>query len=162
MRALIVVESYWGNTATLARAVADALSAGGNEVDAVSAADAPLAVGAEVGLVLVGAPTHNMSLPSPSSRQIAAGRGVPAAGPGVREWIDRVELEGTPRILAFDTHVSPFSGSAARTIVKLLRKRRIRSEVGQAFIVAGETPTLRDGELDRASAWGRQLATEFR
>lgn len=161
MNALLVVESYWGNTAALATAVADALGAAGHAATVVPAAQAPQVVGAEVGLVLIGAPTHDMSLPNPASRRIAAGRGVAVAESGVREWLDRVEVRGTPRVLAFDTHVTGFSGSAARAIVKLLRKRRVRSEVGEQFIVAGETPALRDGELERASAWGRQLADEL-
>ncbi len=124
----------------------------------VSAQDAPEVVPATVALLLIGAPTHNMGLPGPSTRRIAATRGAPATGPGVAEWIDQVRLNGTPQILAFDTHVSGFSGSAAKAIRRRLRTRRIDARVGTGFLVAGEPPTLRPGETERATAWGAQLA----
>lgn len=88
----------------------------------------------------------------------AATRVAPATGPGVAEWIDQVRLDGTPQILAFDTHVSGSSGSAAKAIRRRLRTRRIDARVGTGFLVAGEPPTLRPGETERATAWGAQLA----
>ncbi len=156
-RALIVTESYWGNTAAVAEAVADGLRKAGTDTTVVAAADAPPVIGADITLVLIGAPTHNMSLPNPASRRIAASRGVDADHTGVQEWIGQLRVDGTPAIYAFDTHTSRFSGSAARAIIKLLRRRRISAEIGERFLVAGEPPALLDGELQRAARWADQL-----
>ncbi len=157
-RALVVVESYWGNTAAVANTAADGLRNAAVETTVVAAADAPPAIGAETTLLLIGAPTHNMSLPNPASRRIAASRGVEAGRSGVLEWLGELRLEGDPAIYAFDTHTSRFSGSAARTIVKLLGRRRISAEVGERFVVAGEPPALASGELQRAANWADQLS----
>lgn len=155
---LVVVESYWGNTDAVARAVVDGLRSAGADAEIVGAAVAPVVIGAGAGLVLIGAPTHNMALPSPSSRRIAAQRGVPADRTGVREWIQSVRFEGTPLVLTFDTHVARFSGSAARDAAK--RLRRIQARVGERFVIAGEPPVLVEGELERARAWGARLVGE--
>lgn len=158
VRALIVTESYWGNTAAVSRALADGLGDTGVDTTLISAGDAPEAIDGEIALLLIGAPTHNMALPNPGSRRIAASRGVPAGGTGVREWIEGLRIEGDPAIFAFDTYTSRFSGSAARTIIKLLHRRRIDAELGERFLVTGEPPVLVDGGLQRASAWAAELA----
>lgn len=157
-RALVVTESYWGNTAAIADVVADGLRNATIDTTVVAAADAPQVIGADVTLLLIGAPTHNMTLPNPASRRIAASRGVEAGRTGVQEWIGHLRLDGNPAIYAFDTHTSKFSGSAARAITKLLRRRRIGAELGECFLVAGEPPALVDGELQRAASWATQLA----
>ncbi|MDQ7993242.1 MAG: flavodoxin domain-containing protein [Propionicimonas sp.] len=156
--ALIVVESYWGNTAAIAAAVADGLRQAGVEPTLVDAADAPVSIGPETGLLLIGAPTHNMALPGPSSRRTAATRGAPADGPGVREWLERLRFEAAAVVYAFDTHTSKYSGSAAEDAVRRLRRSPARAQVGERFQIAGDPPVLREGELARAAAWGRQLA----
>ncbi|MFT4108896.1 flavodoxin family protein [Propionicimonas sp.] len=159
--ALVVVESYWGNTAAVASAVADGLRAGGVEVTVAGAADAPARVDPGIRLVLVGAPTHNMRLPSTPTRRQAAQRGAAVAAAGVAEWITTARFGANVTVLAFDTHVeSRFSGSAARHAAQLLRRTTVAS-VGERFVVAGEPPRLGDGELDRARAWGTRLAGDL-
>lgn len=157
-RALIVVESYWGNTAALAEAMADGLRSASIDTTVVAAADAPRVVGTEITHLLIGAPTHNMSLPSPASRRMAATRGVEADRIGVREWIEELHLDGAPAIYAFDTHTSKYSGSASRAVTKLLRRRRIGVQGSGQFLVAGDPPALVSGELQRAVSWAAGLA----
>lgn len=154
---LIVVESYWGNTAAAASAVASALEVRGIGARVVAAEGAPDVLTDDIAVLLVGAPTHNLSLPGEASRRIAGGRGVPTPSSGVREWIGRVRIESSPATYAFDTHTSGFSGSAARAIVKRLRRRGVAAAVGERFLVTGEPPALRAGELDRARSWGQTL-----
>lgn len=157
-RALIVTESYWGNTAAVADAVADGLRNAAIDTRVLAAADAPHVIGADITLLMIGAPTHNMSLPNPGSRRVAASRGAEADRTGVQEWISQLRVDGSAAIYAFDTHTSKFSGSAARAITKLLRRRRISAEVGERFIVAGEPPALASGELQRAAGWAGELS----
>lgn len=165
MHALIVVESCFGNTSRIAAAIADGLRSAGAEVTVTDAASGPVADGHD--LVCVGAPTHNLGLPSARSRDEAARsrdeaarRGAKVPTTGVAEW-----LAGDPRLAgvrtaAFDTALpSAFSGSAAKRIARRLRAAHASVEGRESFTVAGSPVDLAAGELDRARAWGATLAS---
>lgn len=158
MRAVVVVESCFGNTSTVADAIVEGLRSAGVEVEAHSAESAPRRVRAD--LIFVGAPTHNLGLSTPTSRGQAADKGGNPAATGVREWVDAVEvLDG--RTIAFSTKTKGmFAGSAGKAIVKALKRRNIRAERGDDFTVAGTTGPITAGELDRAREWGRTLADQ--
>lgn len=155
MRAVVVVESCFGCTAAVARAVADGLRSAGVLVEVTDAATAPPTVHAD--LVLVGAPTHNRGLPTAASRGKAASKGAPRVELGVREWADRVEaLDG--RVVAFSTRVaSRFAGSAGKAIVTALKRQGVAATRGADFVVTGTAGPLAEGELARAEAWARGL-----
>jgi flavodoxin len=55
MSSLVVYESMWGNTKTVAEAVAEGI---GRDVAVVHVADAPVLVPSDVDLLVVGGPTH--------------------------------------------------------------------------------------------------------
>ena len=73
MTALIVTESIFGNTLAIATAIGDAMAAtlGDGQVKLVHASQAPLQLPTEVRLVVVGAPTHTLSLPNAGTRAVA-------------------------------------------------------------------------------------------
>ncbi|WP_030915795.1 flavodoxin family protein [Streptosporangium amethystogenes] len=155
MRVVVVTESCFGNTSQVAEAIIEGLRSGGAAVEAVSADSAPPSLSAD--LVLVGAPTHNMGLPSSASRSQAAQKGGSAPSSGVREWIDRVDsVDG--RVIAFSTTTGGlFAGSASKAIVKAFKRHKIRAEHGADFTVTGTPGPLAGGELTRAREWGRTL-----
>lgn len=155
MRARIIVESCFGNTHAIAEALAEGLRSGGAEVTVAAAAEAG-PVGPDVGLVVLAAPTHNMSLPTPASRDQAVKRGGQAPASGVREWIAAAAPISGARLVTVDTAApGPFSGSAAKDAQRRAKARGWRAERGPSFLMAGEH--LRDGELERA----RQLGTAW-
>lgn len=157
VRALVVVESCFGNTAAVAEAVLAGLREAGVQGDLVQATDAPSKP--EADLVVVAAPTHNMGLPSPSSRAQAARDGGHPATSGVREWLESSRPVGAARLVAVDTCVeSRFAGSAAAKAQRLARRRGWHAEHGPGFEVSGTQGPLRAGELERARAFGRALA----
>lgn len=166
MSALLVVESHFGNTLTVARAIADGLVRGLG-VDAVTlarAGDAPERVPTGVQLLAVGAPTHDLSLPKPRTRMQAIDKGATEGDDmGIREWIAGVAVDDTPRVVTFDTSTAgAFAGSAAKAAYKALRKRGVRQvERGPSFLVAGTPGPLVDGEVARADAWGAELAADL-
>lgn len=152
MTALVVVESCFGNTAEIARVIGERLGA-----DVVAAADAPSELPGGVELLLLGAPTHAMGLPSAKTRDEAVKRGGNPPGSGVREWIDRV-APSPARVVTFDTAVpkGTLFGSAAKAAAKALRRRGFtRVEAGEHFWITGER--LADGETARAADWAAQL-----
>ncbi|HLL32321.1 MAG TPA: flavodoxin family protein [Streptomyces sp.] len=167
MTVLIVVESCFGNTLAVARAIASGLrrSLGPDTVTVVRPAEAPLDIPAGTGLLLVGAPTHDYSLPKEQTRGQAARKGAAVDdGIGVREWIARVAPRADLRTVTFDTSLEMrFSlGSASKSACKALKKRGFRNaERGVSFRVAGTTGPLADDAESRAEAWGTELAASL-
>lgn len=184
MKAVIIYESMFGNTHAVADAIAVGLRSGG-EATVVSAADAGKADLSDVDLLVVGGPTHVHGLPWLSTRKSAireaeTSHGRLRAEPGAEEYGLRTVLEDLPEgghaaregkgngakhraAAAFDTRRSGpalLTGRASRAIAKRLRKRGYESAAAPAsFLVDGKEQLL-DGEIDRAVAWGRSLASD--
>jgi hypothetical protein len=169
MRTLIVYESMFGNTAAVAQAVARGLAAHADvEVEVRRITAAPDEIGDDVGLLVVGAPTHAFGLSRPSTREDAARRASAIEGSrdeGVRGWLGRQPPVTTrphpPLAVAFDTRVHRplLPGSAARAAQRRLRRLGFRDAARPtSFWVDGTEGPLRRGELDRAEQWGAELA----
>ena len=165
MKALVVYESMFGNTEEVARAVADGLRER-LEVEVVEVGDAPARLPAPLDLVVVGGPTHAFSMTRQNTREDAVRQGAThPAGTGIRDWIDHLEAgRHTEYVATFDTRVTKvrhLPGSAAKSATKALRRHGFKSGAGTAsFYVADVDGPLVDGELERARAWGGQLAAE--
>lgn len=172
MSVLIVVESMYGNT----RAVADALAQGmrgeledggrPRDVVVLDVAQAPARIGPDVELLLLGGPTHAFSMSRESTRKdaltVAGASG--SAARGMREWIDAAEGNPTLRVITFDTRVKVrfIPGSAARSAAEALQEHCFgRAERGETFWVQDKAGPLRPGELERAAAWGAELADKL-
>ncbi|MFI5541867.1 MULTISPECIES: flavodoxin domain-containing protein [unclassified Nocardia] len=163
MRARIVYESMFGNTAAIAEAIEQGLRehAEVEVVNVVAAAE----VCATVNLLVVGAPTHAFGLSRSQTRRDAAKlTDAPIATDlGVREWL-AAALPVSPghRALAFGTKVAKppwLPGSAARGIGKrLCRLGYSLADQPVDFLVDDTTGPLIPGELDRARAWAGRIA----
>lgn len=169
MRATVVYESLWGNTAAIARAIAEGLGDGAEALDtgAVSPEDA-----ARADILVVGAPVHAMGLPTERTRATAASRAIvpghmdpDLSHPSLREW-----LQGLPHLTAkaaaFDTRVRGILGRGGAMKVEQLLAERGATILAPShgFIVASTQRVtepgalLREGELARAAQWGASLA----
>jgi hypothetical protein len=167
-RALLVIESMFGNTAAVGRAVAEGLGLEGVESETVAVSEASERVPGGLDLLVVGAPTHAFSLSRPSTRTDAVRQGAPAStGPhGVREWLAGCRTDGSmPRIAVFDTRVTKVSWlpkGAASTARRIARRRGFAALAPPAcFLVEDIKGPLVGGELERAVAWGRSLGTRL-
>lgn len=167
MRALVVYESMFGSTRTIAEAVAIGLSTRGIDVEAseVSATDPHL--DDRVDLLVVGAPTHTFTLSRPETRASAAEkstRELVSPGIGLREWLDGLPRAGAAAIATFDTHVDKHvPGSAAKSAHRRLRQRGYHALVpAMSFYVSGTDGPLVEGEIERARAWGGSLGDACR
>jgi hypothetical protein len=163
--ALVVFESMFGNTRTVAEAVADGLRTR-MEVVLADVDEAPETLAPDVDLVVVGGPTHAFGMSRQSTRADAGRQGADrqaAAGIGLREWIERVVAGGArPPVAAFGTKVRrpKLPGSAARAALHRLRRAGFRPVARAAdFFVEGTPGPLTDGETARARAWGERLAS---
>jgi hypothetical protein len=84
-----------------------------------------------------------------------------AASPGLREWLRALPPARLGTLAAaFDTRVeSRLAGSAARPASRQLKRHGFGvAGKPEGFIVTGSQGPLREGELDRARAWGATLA----
>jgi hypothetical protein len=161
MKAIVVYESLWGNTAAIARAIAEGI---GPEARALSTAEASGAAIAEADLIVAGAPVHAFGLPSDKGREsVAANPGkAPAppdlSHPSMRSWLEALP-EGHGCSAAFETRFRFSPGGATAGILRRLEQAGYRSIAkGQRFIIKGTYGPLRDGKLERARLWGAELA----
>ena len=164
-RALIVYETMFGNTGRIARAIRDGLSQY-VPAEAVAVNRAPDVVPGDVGLLVVGGPTHAFSMSRLSTRQEAWKQGdvVMPIEVGIREWLAALEPargRQAPRVTTFDTRIARvrrLPGSAARSAEKLLRRMGYRMiGTSESFFVNDTTGPIRDVELERAQRWGEEL-----
>ncbi len=163
-RAVVVVESMFGNTEEVAQAIAAGIAAA-MPVEVVPVGEAPSSFGEDVGLLVVGGPTHAFGMSRGPTRVSAVDQGARptgGAGPGIRDWLGTLG-RARPGIAAaaFDTRIRKrgVPGSAARGAERRLRHLRYAVVLpARSFWVEGTSGPLLPGELDKARAWGGRLA----
>jgi len=174
MDVTVVYESLFGNT----RAIAEAIAAGARQADPAASvrlipvAEASHAGIGEPGLLIVGGPTHAMRMTSQRTRRagLRATDEAPhdnepgAEGPGVRDFLKTLPPPRPgSRAAAFDTRLAyPQAGGAAHSISRHLRRHGYQlTAKPQGFVVKGTYGPLREGEWERARAWGATLAGQL-
>jgi hypothetical protein len=163
MRAIVVYESHWGNTAAIARAIAEGI---GPEARALSTAEATDSAVADAELIVAGAPLLGFSLPTESmvkglESEVGKSPMPPdLSHPSMRAWLESLP-KGTPgKAAAFETRIWWSPGSAAKAILQQMERAGYRSAAKpQKFVVKGRYGPLKDGELEKAKAWGAELAS---
>lgn len=170
MRALVVYESMYGNTHVIAESIARGLRAAG-EAEAVPVVRATPEAVAAADLLVVGGPTHIHGMASERTREAAReAADKPGSelamdpdweGPGLREWLDGLELPAGRRAAAFDTRMhgpGMVTGRASRGIAKRLQHHGATMVAPpESFLVDKQTHLDAD-EAARAEVWGAALA----
>lgn len=166
--ALVVYESLFENTETIAHAVARGLVLEGMGATVVAVGAAPPLRHVDLDLLVVGAPTHAFSLSRPRTRQDAVRQGASSASSatGVRDWLAVAgatpSSRNRPLAAMFDTRVRATEHlpmSAASRGAHLLQHLGLALVARpQGFVVEGLRGPLREEEVGHAVAWGRGLA----
>ncbi|MCU0509027.1 MAG: hypothetical protein MUC34_11635 [Anaerolineae bacterium] len=161
MKAIVVYESHWGNTAAIAQAIAEGI---GPEAQAMSTADATAEVVAAAELIVAGAPLLGFNLPTDmmvkglSSETAKGGPPPDLSHPTMRAWLDALP-KGAGRAAAFETKISWSPGSSSKAILGKLKEKGYREAAKpERFVVKDRYGPLKEGELERAKAWGAELA----
>jgi flavorubredoxin len=160
MKAVVVYESHWGNTEAVARAIAEGM---GRDVRVLNTDEATPAAVADADLIVAGAPVIAFALPRGGvekqlASDIRAPRPADVSHPLLRSWLDGLPA-GRGWAAAFETRVWWSLRGATGTIEsKLKRAGYKRLAKAERFIVSGGYGPLREGELERARAWGADLA----
>lgn len=143
MKTLIIYDSQYGNTEQIAKAIGGGI---GGEVKVVRAGDADPTELATADLLIIGSPTQG-------------GRAMET----VQGFLDKVPDASFKRpVAAFDTRVSTkfasIFGYAAGRLGKYLEGRGANLLVPpEGFFVAATKGPLKDGEAERAAAWGKKI-----
>ncbi len=157
MKAVVVYESFWGNTAAVARAIAEGIGQGAK---ALSTAEADSTALAGVDLLVAGAPVIAFGLCSDSTRpkasQVKPGDPKPdTANPTMRSWL-RGLSKGQGIAAAFQTRMRiPLPNSSAKTIARALAALGYRVDAKPASFFAVSVfpaplgPMIRMGALER-------------
>ena len=155
MKTLIVYDSFFGNTEQVARAIGNALGVQ-PDVNVLRVGDVKPEHLTGLNLLIVGSPTRAFS-PSPA----------------IKEFLARIPKQGLRgvTVAAFDTRValsdvnsrvlSVFAGIfgyAAQPIADRLAKKGEKLCLPpEGFFVQGTEGPLKAGELERATAWAKQI-----
>lgn len=169
VNAVVVYESFFGNTESIAGAVASGLRLEDVAAETIDVADAHDLDPGGYDLLVVGAPTHAFALSRPSTRDDAVARGGDSAyaARGLREWLSDIPVrDGTQLAAAFDTRVTKVRHlpmSASRSAAHLLRQRRYTLVSQPAgFLVQDVDGPLEQREMERAIEWGRSIGRATR
>ena len=161
MKALVVYESLWGNTAAVAGAIAEGFGEGAR---ALSTAEATPDILAAADWLIAGSPLFAFRLPTDAirngiRRKAAAFPAPPDfSHPSLRTWLETLP-RGQGRCAAFETRIWWSPGGATGAILKSLKSAGYApADRGKRFRVTGMTGPLKPGEIDRARAWGAHLA----
>jgi flavodoxin len=160
MKAVVVYESLWGNTAAVARAIAEGI--GPDAVAVTTDAALPDTV-ADADLIVAGAPVLGFSLASDDMRDSVARSEADAptppdlAHPSLRSWLDSLPA-GRGRAAAFETRIWWSPRGATGDIEKRLERAGYKPVAkARKFVVKDKYGPLREGELQRAREWGEEL-----
>jgi len=155
MKALVIYESFFGNTEKVAQAIGDALR-NLMEVEVCRVSEVKPEQLKEINLLIVGSPTRGF-MPSPGIKSfiksIPANRlqGIKAAAFDTRISED----DAKPRVLRF---LMKLFGYAAEPISKKLRNKGAEIVIApEGFCVKDTKGPLKEGELERAKSWILQI-----
>ncbi len=162
MKAVVVYDSLWGNTAAIGKAIAEGI---GPDAKALRTDEATAEAIAGADLLVVGSPLIAFSLPTEKVRDDIGKNETGGANPpdishpSVRAWLEALP-PGKGRAAAFETRIWWSPGSAAKAILKQLEDKGYASAAEpEKFIVKGKPGPLKDGEIERARTWGKELAS---
>jgi len=145
MKALIVYDSVYGNTEKIARSIGSAIT---GDVKVLRAAEVNPSELQSADLLIVGSPTHG-------------GRQTPA----IQDFLNKVTkpvIKGIS-VAAFDTRFSTrlvkiFGYAAGRIAGSLKRKGGTLVASPEGFFVKSKEGPLKEGELERAASWAKEIA----
>lgn len=145
MRVLLIYDSVYGNTEKIAKAIGDAIE---GETTVARAGQLDLSGLETIHMLVVGSPTLG-GRPTESVQDFLA-KAPEASVRGVK-------------VAAFDTRysgrfVKMFGFAAEKIIEGLSSKGGVPVSPPEPFYVKGKKGPLKEGELERAASWGKEIS----
>jgi hypothetical protein len=168
MNALVVYETLWGNTAQVARAIAEGL---GEDARAVTVKEAARESVDVADLLVVGGPTHAKGMSRGGTYFVATrligdnqGERADTSSGRVASFLKSLPKDAG-KAAAFDTRgkgepgeEDKIGGAAPKIADRLADKGYDVLADPEGFLVEDTAGPLVEGELERARAWGARLA----
>lgn len=151
MKALVVYDSVFGNTAKVAEAIGEALGAETLKVDQVQPGQLE-----GVELLVAGSPTRAFRA-TPAMLSFLRGlQGGSLKGVRVAAFDTRMDVEKTDSaVLSFFVKIF---GYAAEPMLKLLQRKGGQAALAaEGFIVVDTEGPMKENELERAADWARSV-----
>ncbi len=159
MKALVVYDSSFGNTEQIAQAIGDAL-ASQEDVEILRVSNVKPEQLTGLKLLIVGSPTQRFRPTAATSNLLKRIPGNSLKGVKVAAFDTRLtvsDIEKTP-VLAFFVRIF---GYAARPISDRLEKKGGELTMPpEGFFVEGMEGPLKEGELERAAEWAKQIVAK--
>jgi flavodoxin len=156
MKTMVVYDSVFGNTEKVAQAIARGLEAGGDvEILPVNRLSVDQLRG--LNFLVVGSPTRGFRPTEDLAKFLNSLGNNDLQELKVAAFDTRIALETiSSSVFRF---IVDKGGYAANTIAKLLQAKGGKLVApAEGFFVTGEQGPLKDGELERATEWARQLS----
>jgi flavodoxin I len=144
MKTLVVYDSVYGNTGEIAKAIGEAIA---GDVEVLRASQVSPSQLKTFDLLFVGAPTHGGRPTEPMQELL--------------QQVRAPDLEGV-NVAAFDTRLTArwvriFGYAAGRIASKLEEMGATLVGSPEGFFVKGTKGPLKEGELERAADWARDI-----
>ncbi|MFZ4815560.1 MAG: flavodoxin family protein [Phototrophicaceae bacterium] len=154
MNALVIYDSVFGNTEDIAKAIAAALNA---QALPIGKATPEMLRGLDV--LIMGSPTRRFRPTEGMAKFLKTLPQNYLAGVGVAAFDTRLVLQTiNSSILRFFVEKGGYAASTIEKTLERLGGKQLTSPEG--FYVTGEQGPLKDGELDRASAWASHMVLD--
>ena len=152
MKGIVVFDTSYGNTETIAESISEILKESGIEVDAFYVKDVKKLIAKDYDFLVLGSPTKFGTM----SFTVKGFLGKVKS----KEWMNKP-------FAAFDTenpeNIERKEGSAAEKIAEKLREKQMNQllPVLKAVVLGMKGP-LQEGEIERTKEYARKLATELK
>jgi hypothetical protein len=174
MKVLVAYESLYGNTASIADTIGEAIGkaiasnprSASSEVEVCAIPEIAPEQAGGFGLLVVGGPTHAHGMSHASTRRAGAEDDkntfpTPTVEPGIRAWLEALPAGAGRLAAAFDTRFdmpTAFTGSAAKGIARKLKHHGFKVIAPPESFFVTKQNRLEAGQLEHAAAWGTSLA----
>lgn len=158
MKALVVYDSYFGNTEKIAQQIGKALGTQKTvTVVKVDQADQSMLEGVEI--LVAGSPTRAFS-PTPAVKSFL--KGIKANGlKGIKVAAFDTRFPMNDEVPGFLRFMVKLFGYADKPLQDLmLKKGGVESAPSEGFFVTGSEGPLQEGELERAAEWAKKIKTK--
>ncbi len=152
MKGIVVFDTSYGNTKTIAETISETLKESGIEVDAFYVKDVKKLSAKDYNFLVLGSPTKFGTM----SFTVKGFLGKVKS----KEWMNKP-------FAAFDTenpeNIERKEGSAAEKIAEKLREKQMNQLLPVLkAVVLGQKGPLQEGEIERAKEYARRLAIELK
>ena len=152
MKGIVVFDTSYGNTKTIAQTISETLKGSGIEVDALHVKEAKTLSAKDYDFLVLGSPTKFGTMSFTVKRFLGKVKS--------KEWMNKP-------FAAFDTenpeNIERKEGSAAEKIAENLREKQMNQllPVLKAVVLGWKGP-LQEGEIERAKEYSRELAIKLK